>query len=265
MSDAIAAKPGMSLRSASFAASGATLLHPLTLDLPQTGVTGIVGQNGSGKSTLLKILARQQAATGGEILLAGRPLQQWRERELARHVAYLPQQTPLVTGLTARELVALGRYPWHGALGRFGPSDRQKVDQALRLTGTDALAERMVDSLSGGERQRVWLAMLIAQDARLLLLDEPISALDPAHQVGVLQLVRRISSTNALAVVIVLHEINLAARFCDHIVALKRGRLILHGPPEEFMTSERLAQVYDVEMGLFPNPDSGGMIAYVRA
>jgi len=228
------------------------------------GITGLVGQNGSGKSTLLKILARQQAATSGEVLLADRPLQHWRDRELARHVAYLPQHTPLATGLTTRELVALGRYPWHGALGRFGPADRRKVDEALALTGTDTFADRMVDSLSGGERQRVWLAMLIAQDARLLLLDEPISALDPAHQVGVLRLVRRISSS-AVAVVIVLHDINLAARFCDHIVALKGGRLIDHGPPEAFMTPERLAQVYDVEMGLFPSPDCNGMIAYVRA
>jgi iron complex transport system ATP-binding protein len=257
-------EPTMSLQQVTFEVADTILLHPLSLDLPATGVTGLVGQNGSGKSTLMRILARQQRASSGEILFDDRPLHHWREREFARRVAYLPQHTPLAAGLRARELVELGRYPWHGALGRFGPADRHQVEEAMTLTGIETLAERMVDSLSGGERQRVWLAMLIAQDARLLLLDEPISALDPAHQVGVLKLVRRISHTGRAAVVIVLHDINLAARFCDHVIALKGGRLIAHGRPAEFMTAARLTEVYDVDMGVFPNPDSAGMIAYVR-
>jgi len=255
---------GLLLDGVGFEVSGNVLLAPLTLAFPDNGVLGLVGQNGSGKSTLLKILARQQAATRGSVTLAGMPLRSWRDREFARRVAYLPQHTPLAAGLKVGELVALGRYPWHGALGRFGPADQQKVEEALELTLTGQFADRLVDTLSGGERQRVWLAMLIAQDARLLLLDEPISALDPAHQVEVLRLVRRISREKGVAVIIVIHDINLAARFCDRIVALKTGRLIADGAPGEFMTAARLEEIYDVAMGVLPHPDSGGAIAYVH-
>jgi ferric hydroxamate transport system ATP-binding protein len=254
----------MTLDAIGFEISGNALLRPLTLEFPSHGVTGLVGPNGSGKSTLLKILARQHAATRGDISFEGLPLQSWKEREFARKVAYLPQHTPLAAGLKVRELVALGRYPWHGALGRFGPADRVKVDEALELTSTQGFADRLVDTLSGGERQRVWLAMLIAQDARLFLLDEPISALDPAHQIGVLRLVRRMSVEKGAAVVIVIHDINLAARFCDRIIALRAGCLVADGAAGEFMTAARLREIYDVEMGVFPLPDAGGAIAYVR-
>jgi iron complex transport system ATP-binding protein len=255
----------MVLEGVGFEVPGHVILEPLTAVLGDRGVTGLVGQNGSGKSTLLRILARQLPPARGRISFAGRPLPSWGERDFARKVAYLPQHTPPAAGLTVRELVALGRYPWHGALGRFGPTDRAKVDEALTVTATDVIADRFVDTLSGGERQRAWLAMLLAQDARLLLLDEPISALDVAHQLGALRLVRRLSVERGIAVVIVIHEINMAARFCDEIIALKGGRLIAHGSPDEFMTARRLEEIYDVGMGVFPHPDTGGVIAYVRA
>lgn len=247
-----------------FAIDGRTILQPLTVTFGGGGVTGLVGQNGSGKSTLLKILARQQRPTGGRVALAGKALAAWGDREFARHVAYLPQHTPLAPGLLVRELVALGRYPWHGALGRFGPADRAAVDDALSLTGMDVLADRFVDTLSGGERQRAWFAMLVAQRARLLLLDEPIAALDVAQQVAVLRLVRRLSEEHGVGVVIVIHEINMAARFCDRLVALKDGGLIAEGPPASFMTASRLEAIYDVSMGTVPHPDTTGPIAFVR-
>ncbi len=255
----------MVLEDVAFEVAGSVLLGPLTLQLAQRGVTGIIGQNGSGKSTLVRLLARQQIPTRGRVLFAGRALQSWGEREFARRVAYLPQHTPLADGLTVRELVELGRYPWHGALGRFGRADAQKVDEALTLTATNAFCDRQVDTLSGGERQRVWLAMLLAQDARLLILDEPTSFLDVAHQVEVLRLVRRLSLQKGIAVLVVIHEINLAARFCDELIALKHGRVIAQGPPIEFMTAERLQLIYDIAMGVFPPPESGAAIAYVLA
>ena len=254
----------MVLESVTFEVPGRVLLHPLTLSLAPRGVTALIGQNGSGKSTLLKIMARQQPPTGGRIALAGRSLESWSERDFARQVAYLPQHTPLGTGLTVRELVALGRYPWHGALGRFSDTDRQKVATALSLTAVDAFADRLVDSLSGGERQRAWLAMLLAQDARLLLLDEPISALDVAHQVEVLALVHQLCARSGMTAVVVIHEINMAARFCDEILALKDGRLIARGSPAELMTADRLKAIYDVAMGVLPHPDTGEAIAFVR-
>ncbi len=159
----------------------------------------------------------------------GKALPHWGNRPLARKLAYLPQQTPPAAGMLARELVALGRYPWHGALGRFGEADRAKVEEAMALTGTGPLADRLVDTLSGGERQRVWLAMLVAQDPQCLLLDEPTSALDIAYQIEVLALIRQLSHAKGLGVVIVLHDINMAARFCDEILALRAGRLIARG------------------------------------
>ncbi len=259
-------EPGvtMTLEDVAFEVAGRVLLQPLTLTLPTRGLIALVGPNGSGKSTLLKILSRQQAATRGRVTFDGRPLEAWGDREFARRVAYLPQHMPIATGLKVRELVALGRYPWHGALGRFGAVDRDKVEQALALTTTDRFADRFVDTLSGGERQRVWLAMLVAQDARLLLLDEPLSARDVAHQVEVLTLIQRLSVDNGVAVVVVIHEINMAARFCERMLALKEGRLIAQGEPAAFMTSPQLAELYDVPIGVFPHPDTGHPIAYVR-
>jgi iron complex transport system ATP-binding protein len=253
------------LDNVAFEVAGKIVLEPLSFAFSGRGVTGLIGLNGSGKSTLLKILARQQQPTAGSISFEGKMLQAWGERDFARKVAYLPQHTPLAAGLKVRELVELGRYPWHGAFGRFGPSDQEKVDQALALTSTDAIADRFVDTLSGGERQRVWLAMLLAQDARLLLLDEPISALDVAHQVSVLGLIRRLSVEKEIAVIIVIHEINMAARYCNEIVALKNGRMIAHGPTNEFMTVRRLEEIYDVTMGIFTNPGTGAATVYVRA
>ena len=155
------------LRNISFRVPGRTLLHPLSLTFPAGKVTGLIGHNGSGKSTLLKMLGRHQPPSEGEILLDAQPLESWSSKAFARKGAYLPQQLPPAEGMTVRELVAIGRYPWHGALGRFGAADREKVEEAISLVGLKPLAHRLVDSLSGGERQRAWIAMLVAQDSRL--------------------------------------------------------------------------------------------------
>lgn len=149
----------------SFRVPGRTLLHPLSLTFPAGKVTGLIGHNGSGKSTLLKMLGRHQPPSEGDILLDDQPLESWSSKAFARKVAYLPQQLPQAEGMTVRELVAIGRYPWHGALGRFGVADREKVEEAIALVGLKPLAHRLVDSLSGGERQRAWIAMLVAQTA----------------------------------------------------------------------------------------------------
>jgi len=244
-----------------FSVPGRVLLEPLTLSLPTRRVIGLIGHNGSGKSTLLKLLARQQSPSAGTIRFEGKMLEAWNGRALARKVAYLPQQTPPSSGLLVKELVALGRYPWHGALGRFGAKDREKVAEAMTLTDVEGFGERLVDTLSGGERQRVWLAMLVAQDAECLLLDEPTSALDIAHQIEVLSLVHRLSSEKGLGVIVVLHDVNLAARFCDEIIALHSGTMIVRGTPEDVMTSQQLARIYGVEMSVIPHPQTQRPIA----
>lgn len=251
------------IEGAGFSAAGRVLLHALTLSLPARAVCGLIGHNGSGKTTLLKLLARQQPSGSGMIRFRGRPLVDWGAREFARRVAYLPQQPPGVGGLTVRELVALGRYPWHGPLGRFDAGHRHVVEEAMVLTDVAKFGNRIVESLSGGERQRVWLAMLLAQNADCLLLDEPISALDVAHQVEVLDLVCRLSRDRGLGVVVVLHDINMAARYCDELVALHRGRLLARGAPAEIMQPDVLQAIYGISMGILPHPRNGLPISYV--
>ncbi|MTH45165.1 Fe3+-hydroxamate ABC transporter ATP-binding protein FhuC [Intestinirhabdus alba] len=251
------------LRNVSFRVPTRTLLYPLTLTFPMGKVTGLIGHNGSGKSTLLKMLGRHQPPSEGAILLDERPLESWSSRAFARRVAYLPQQLPPAEGMTVRELVAIGRYPWHGALGRFGVADREKVEEAIALVGLGPLANRLVDSLSGGERQRAWIAMLVAQDSRCLLLDEPTSALDIAHQVDVLALVHRLSQQRGLTVVAVLHDINMAARYCDYLVALRGGEAIAQGTPDELMRSETLATIYGIPMGILPHPAGAAPVSFV--
>lgn len=252
------------LNQASFSVGQRILIKPLTVTLPTRNVIGLIGHNGSGKSTLIKLLARQQATTGGAISFEGRKLEEWRDRPFARKVAYLPQQAPGAPGMLVSELVAFGRYPWHGALGRFGAEDKRMVEEAMELTDVAIYRDRVVDTLSGGERQRVWLAMLVAQNPDCLLLDEPTSALDIAHQVEVLSLIRRLTEERGLGVVVVLHDVNMAARFCDEILALHSGELIARGTPEEILTPDRLQAIYGTRMGVMCHPDSGYPMSYIR-
>lgn len=252
------------LENASFSIAGRTLLHPLSMSLPSGRMIGLIGHNGSGKSTLIKLLARQQQPSMGTIRLYGQPLSAWGQRDFARQVAYLPQHSPQTEGLIVRELVGFGRYPWHGALGRLGSEDRALIERAMELTDTAAFAGRLVDQLSGGERQRVWLAMLLAQNTRYLLLDEPTSALDIAHQVEVLSRVRELSQELGLGVLVVLHDINMAARYCDHLLALHSGHLLAQGSPAELMHSETLERIYGVPMGVMANPMDGSPISYLH-
>ncbi len=252
-----------SLTDVTFRVPGRTLLHPLSLTFPIGKVTGLIGHNGSGKSTLLKMLGRHQKPSEGEIRLNDQPLDSWSSKAFARQVAYLPQQLPAAEGMTVRELVAIGRYPWHGALGRFGVADRELVEEAIALVGLKPFAHRLVDSLSGGERQRAWIAMLVAQDSRCLLLDEPTSALDIAHQVDVLALIHRLSKERGLTVIAVLHDINMAARYCDHLVALRGGETIAQGSPAEMMQSATLERIYGIPMGILPHPAGAAPVSFV--
>ncbi|MCW0937225.1 Fe3+-hydroxamate ABC transporter ATP-binding protein FhuC [Pantoea sp. RG18] len=251
------------LKNASFEVPGRTLLQPLSLTFPPGKVTGLIGHNGSGKSTLLKMLGRHHAASSGEVLLNQQPVGRWNSKAFARQVAYLPQQLPAAEGMTVRELVAIGRYPWHGALGRFGQEDRHRVEDAIAQVGLNAFAGRLVDSLSGGERQRAWLAMMVAQNSRCLLLDEPTSALDIAHQVEVLALIKALSQQRGLTVIAVLHDINMAARYCDHLVALRQGAMIAEGDAEAIMQAEVLGAIYGIPMGILPHPQGGAPVSFV--
>ncbi len=175
----------------------------------------------------------------------------------------MPQFTPATDGMTVRELVALGRFPWHGTLGRFTGADQELVDEAIERTDLDRFADSSVANMSGGERQRAWIAMMLAQNAQCLLLDEPTSALDLLHQDGVLALLRELSHERRLTIVVVLHDINLAARYCDEIVALRSGRILAHGRSTEIVRSDVLKSIFDLEMGVFPHPVSSHPISYI--
>jgi iron complex transport system ATP-binding protein len=251
----------LEVKEACFEVNGKRLLQPVSHVFSEGKVYGLIGHNGSGKSTLIKLLAQQQPASGGEILLDGKPLEGWGQREFARRVAYLPQHLPSAENLIGRELIGFGRYPWHGLLGRQTTKDRAAVERAIELSHTEAFADRLVDTLSGGERQRVWLAMLLAQESRFLLLDEPLAALDIAHQMEVLSLIRRLCDELKLCVIIVLHDINMASRYCDELLALHSGRVLAHGSPERIMTGPTLEAIYGLPMQVMPHPSGSHRIA----
>lgn len=252
------------LDKASFRLPEKTLLQPTDLQFNAAGIHGLIGHNGSGKSTLLKLLAGQLQPTSGKVCFDGTPISQWKPRDFAREVAYLPQQLPPSEHLTALELIQFGRYPWLGLLGRAGAQDHAEVERAMALTQTQAYQDQRVDTLSGGERQRVWLAMLLAQNSRFLLLDEPLAALDIAHQIEMLELIHRLSRELGLGIIVVLHDINLAARYCDQLTALHGGRVITSGTPDDIMTPAQLQAIYGVDMSLAIHPVLGIPVALVN-
>ncbi len=252
------------LEAATYAVNHAVLLQPLTLTLPYGRIIGLVGRNGSGKTTLLKLLARQLMPSQGQISFSGVPLSRWKPRLLAQRIGYLPQQVPVAIGMTVREVVSLGRYPWHGPYGRFSHADRAKVEDAMQMTNVHAFADRFVQELSGGERQRAWLAMLVAQESGCLLLDEPLAALDMAHQVDMLRLLRRLATERQTSIVLVLHDINLAAQYCDELVSLRAGHLLAQGSSADLMNGAMLQAIYGIPMGVTAHPETGAPIGFVR-
>jgi iron-chelate-transporting ATPase len=240
------------------------LLQSISLDIAPGQVVGLIGHNGSGKTSLMRLLARLHQPTRGSIHFDGAPLASWPHRRFAQQVAHLPQYTPSPDGLLVRELVALGRYPWHGALGRVTADDRERVEEAMAWTDVARYADRAVDNLSGGERQRVWLAMLIAQNSRCVLLDEPTSALDISHQIEVLGLIRSLCEKRGMTAIVVLHDVNMATRFCNELISLRGGKVLMQASPAEIMRPDSLEAIYGVPMGVLTDPQTGYAIGFPR-
>ncbi|RAP42525.1 iron dicitrate ABC transporter ATP-binding protein [Rhodovulum viride] len=234
-----------------------TILDGLTLAVPPGQITAIVGANACGKSTLLRCIARLLAPARGQVLLDGKEIHRMAPRALARRMGLLPQAPVAPEGIAVADLVGRGRYPHHGLLSRWSRQDHEAVAAALEATGTADLAERAVDELSGGQRQRVWIAMALAQETELLLLDEPTTFLDIAHQVEVLDLLTDLNHSRGTTIVMVLHDLNLAARYADHLVALAGGRLYAQGRPEEVLTAETVKAVFGLDCRVVTDPTSG--------
>ncbi|MCS6801274.1 MAG: ABC transporter ATP-binding protein [Chloroflexota bacterium] len=232
-------------------------MHDVSVRLRERAITALVGPNGSGKSTLLRTMARLLQPERGVVLLDGRAITSLPTREVARRLGVLPQAPSAPAGLTVRELVEQGRFPYLGPLRLPGARDREAVDRALEMTELTAFADRPLDTLSGGERQRAWIALVLAQDPAALLLDEPTTYLDIEHQLQVLQLLRRLPEERGMTIAVVLHDLNHASRFADRIVVLQEGRVVTEGPPETVVTAEVLAQVFRVRAHLLHDPVSG--------
>ncbi|OIN13512.1 ABC transporter ATP-binding protein [Oceanisphaera psychrotolerans] len=222
------------------------IVNGISLGL-DAGICALLGPNGCGKSTLLKGLAGLLTPEAGEIRLQGRPLGQWPRRELARQLAFMPQQPTAPDEIRVEQLVMLGRYPHLGLWRRPGQEDHDRVDWAMRLTGVAELASRQLRSLSGGQQQRVWIAMALAQQAALLLLDEPTTYLDWGYQLETLELLRELNSEQGLSVLMSLHELNQAARYADQLVVMREGRLICQGSPKQVLKRELIADVFGVD------------------
>jgi iron complex transport system ATP-binding protein len=229
-------------------------VRDLDLQLTEGSFTAIVGPNGCGKSTLLRALGRLMRPASGQVLLDGRAIARTPTREVAKVLGLLPQAPIAPEGLTVADLVARGRHPHQSWLRQWSRDDEAAVAEALAWTDMSELSDRPVDELSGGQRQRAWISMALAQGTDLLLLDEPTTYLDLSHQIDVLELVGRLHSERGRTVVVVLHDLNLAARYAQRLVAMKDGALVASGPPAEVLTEQLLADVFDLEARIIPDP-----------
>ncbi|MFC9424821.1 ABC transporter ATP-binding protein [Streptomyces sp. NPDC056987] len=234
-----------------------TVVHGLDLAVPDGRVTVIVGPNACGKSTTLRALGRLLRPKGGSVLLDGTELARIPTRRIARSIGLLPQSPAAPEAITVADLVSRGRQPHQHWWQQWSDEDERAVTDAMARTDVTALADRSVDELSGGQRQRVWIAMALAQETELLLLDEPTTFLDIAHQVEVLDLVRRLNHEQGRTVVIVLHDLNQAARYADHLVAMKAGRIVAEGAPGEIVTAELVREVFGLDSVVVPDPVTG--------
>ncbi|EFQ84473.1 ABC transporter, ATP-binding protein [Aeromicrobium marinum DSM 15272] len=233
------------------------VVDDLDVSIPPARVTVIVGANACGKSTLLRGLARLLAPRSGRVVLDGQDIGSRRSIDVAKVLGLLPQSPVAPDGITVSDLVGRGRYPHQGWFRTWSAEDDTAVEAALEATGTADLAGRRLDELSGGQRQRVWVAMALAQQTDLLLLDEPTTFLDIHHQVELLDLLTDLNRDRGTTVVLVLHDLNLACRYADHLIAMKAGRIVAEGAPREVVTAELVTEVFDLACAVVPDPVSG--------
>jgi iron complex transport system ATP-binding protein len=247
----------LSTKKLTLAYEGVPIIRDLDLAIPDGQITALIGPNGCGKSTLLKGLARLLKPRAGVVYLDGVAISKLSTKQVAKRLGVLPQAPVAPEGLTVRALVAQGRYPYQNWLQQWSKADEQIVESALAITGMSELAERSLDTLSGGQRQRAWIAMALAQDTEILLLDEPTTYLDLAHQIEVLDLLYELNRGQGRTIVMVLHELNQACRYADRLVAVREGRVFAQGDPIEVMTAEMVREVFGIDCQIVPDPVTG--------
>jgi iron complex transport system ATP-binding protein len=240
------------------------IVQDLNLEIQPNQITAIIGPNGCGKSTILKTMARLHPSLSGVIYLDGKIIHKTSTKEVAKKLAILPQSPEAPSGLTVYELISYGRTPYQTGFSRLSKHDRQMIDRALDVTGLTNLRDQSVDTLSGGQRQRAWIAMAIAQETDLLLLDEPTTYLDLAHQLEVLQLLEKLNQEDGRTIAMVIHDLNHAARFAHYMIALKNGKIVKQGTPEKVMTADVLKQVFNIDTVIVTDPRTAkpAMISY---
>lgn len=231
-----------------------SIVKNLNLAIPDKKITTIIGSNGCGKSTLLKAITRIIPRQGGSVLLDGKDIAKENTKTLAKKMAILPQTPESADGLTVGELVSYGRFPYQTGFGRLTKNDLEVIDWALEVTGIADFKYRPISSLSGGQRQRVWIAMTLAQETEIIFLDEPTTYLDMAHQLEVLELLQKLNEEHNRTIIMVLHDLNQAARFADYIIALKNGEIVKAGACEEIINSEVLREVFQIDAVIGRDP-----------
>ena len=239
--------------------SGDTEIGPVSIDLPAGGIVALIGPNGAGKSTLLTMIGRLLAPDGGSVEIGGVDVHSTPSKQVAKIVSILRQENHFVTRLTVRQLVGFGRYPYSG--GRLTALDEDRISEAIDFLGLTELEQRFLDELSGGQRQRAYVAMVLAQDTDFVLLDEPLNNLDMKHAVQMMKHLRRAAEELGRTIVIVLHDVNFAGHYADHICAMKDGAVVEFGPPSEIMTDEVLSRVFDTPVQVVDGP-SGPLAVY---
>lgn len=231
------------------------IITDLSVTFKADKITTIIGANGCGKSTLLKALTRLWPVAQGEVTLAGRPLLSLDTKEIARRIAFLPQSPKLTTATKVYDLVSYGRYPYQKGFGRLTASDKQKIDRALELTATKHLKDNLVEELSGGQRQRVFIAMTLVQDTDIIVLDEPTTYLDMNHQLEIMEILQKLKQEENKTIIMVLHDLNLAARFSDELVAMRAGKIVKQDAVSAVMTPEVLREVFRIDAQLIQPVD----------
>lgn len=254
--------PAISARDYSYRVEGRFLLAQVNFDIPVGTRCALIGPNGAGKSTLLKSLCRILPAGSGELLLSGRPVRTFSQRELARQVSYVPQTAGREHDFTVAEFVLMGRYPFFSPFAGISRQDREAADRALEMTGLTVLTHRRLRTLSGGEQQKVLIAAALAQGGRILLLDEPAAYLDPGQQDQVYRLLERVHAETGLTLVEVTQDVNRAALWPDMVLGLRSGRVVFQGPPEALMNPDNLGRVYSRQFVLAQHPVNHKLVAW---